>query len=148
MLVIPCQFQMIVPPHHALDRNQKLKFMSSLSDSPGCCIIRRRAAEAAAPNFLMSSCAREHYLGRDELSVDQLEKCRLSSTVGPNQGEPGVEVHAKLEVLVDVRCRVAVPETHVLEGKSEKIEKETSIGIFFSPVAKRMDGSNNRSLIQ
>ena len=51
---------------------------------------------------------------KSHLSVDELEERGLSGAVGPDEGEPGVEVDAELEVLVDVGRVLVVAEADVL----------------------------------
>ena len=48
------------------------------------------------------------------LAIDEFEERGLSGAVGPDEGEPGVEVDAELEVLVDVGRVLRVAEAHVL----------------------------------
>ena len=49
------------------------------------------------------------------IAVDELEKSGLSSSVGTDQSQPGVEVEAEFEVLVDPGGLVVVSETDVLK---------------------------------
>lgn len=58
-------------------------------------------------------------LGWNKISVDELQQGGLSSSVGPDQGQPRVEVEAELKVLVDYGSVLAVTETHVLRNKNK-----------------------------
>ena len=49
------------------------------------------------------------------IAVDELEKSGLSSSIGTDQSQPGVEVEAEFEVLVDPGGLVVVSETDVLK---------------------------------
>ena len=49
------------------------------------------------------------------IAVDELEKSGLPSSVGTDQSQPGVEVEAEFEVLVDPGGLVVVSETDVLK---------------------------------
>ena len=57
----------------------------------------------------------DHSLGGRQVSVDQLQQRGLARPVGPHQREPGVQVHAELQVLVDVGGVLAVAEADVLD---------------------------------
>ena len=56
----------------------------------------------------MSDCQESH------LAIDEFQQRGLAGAVGPDEGEPGVEVDAELEVLVDVGRALVVAEAHVL----------------------------------
>merc|ERR550532_1686039 len=47
--------------------------------------------------------------------VDQLDQGGLPSPVGPHQGQPGVQVHSKLQILVDPRSFIVVAEADILD---------------------------------
>ena len=53
------------------------------------------------------------------LSENELQQGRLSGSVGPDEGQPRVEVQTELQVPVDPRRRLAVPEAHVLKTRNK-----------------------------
>ena len=55
-------------------------------------------------------------IGGTYLSVDEFEQGGLSGSVGSYQGQPSVQVEAKLQVPVNPRGRFVVPEMKKMGG--------------------------------
>ena len=66
------------------------------------------------PGHLEMVVSSYHTLGRNQISVDKLQQCGLSSSIGTNQGKSGVQIHPELQVLVDEGRVLVVSEADVL----------------------------------
>lgn len=51
---------------------------------------------------------------KTHLAVQQLQQCTLPGTVRPHQGQPGIQIDPELQILVDPRRVVGIPEADVL----------------------------------
>ena len=82
-------------------------------DSPKAC---KKIAAIEMPQGLRLSLTRDisESLQQPHLSKNELQEGGLSGSVGPDESQPRVEVETELQVSVDPRRLVAVPEAHVL----------------------------------
>jgi len=56
----------------------------------------------------------DHAGGGHQIAIKQLQQRGLAGSVGSHQGETCVQIDTELQILVDPRCFIVVPEVNVL----------------------------------